>query len=115
MITAYASLETAIVGHQARRLRLPAPSRSPPRSCKAAVRKGCRHLVLQREARRLAAERRQIRFQFLSVLAHELKAPLAAIEGYLNILQDHALGDEVSAYDRADPALAACASTACAS
>ncbi len=97
MMTAYASIETAIVATKRGAYDL-LPKPFTPEDLKAAVRKGCRHLVLQREARRLAAERRQIRFQFLSVLAHELKAPLAAIEGYLNILQDHALGNEVDAY-----------------
>jgi signal transduction histidine kinase len=97
MMTAYASIETAIVATKRGAYDL-LPKPFTPEDLKAAVRKGCRHLVLQREARRLAAERRQIRFQFLSVLAHELKAPLAAIEGYLNILQDRALGNEVSAY-----------------
>jgi len=98
MMTAYASIETAIVATKRGAYDL-LPKPFTPEDLKAAVRKGCRHLVLQREARRLAAERRQIRFQFLSVLAHELKAPLAAIEGYLNILQDRALGNEVSAYE----------------
>jgi signal transduction histidine kinase len=33
------------------------------------------------------------------VLAHELKSPLAAIEGYLNIMRDRSLGSDVSAYE----------------
>ena len=37
--------------------------------------------------RLLAEEKRQVRFNFISVLAHELKAPLNAVEGYLNILR----------------------------
>jgi len=98
MITAYASIETAIVATKRGAYDL-LPKPFTPEDLKAAVRKASRHLVLQREARRLAAERRQIRFQFLSVLAHELKAPLAAVEGYLNILRDHALGGDVTAYD----------------
>lgn len=98
MITAYASIETAIVATKRGAYDL-LPKPFTPEDLKAAVRKASRHLVLQREARRLAAERRQIRFQFLSVLAHELKAPLAAVEGYLNILRDHALGADVTAYD----------------
>ena len=42
-----------------------------------------RQLVRRRQARRQAEEKRRIRFEFVSVLAHELKAPLAAVEGYL--------------------------------
>jgi signal transduction histidine kinase len=34
------------------------------------------------------------------VLAHELKAPLSAIEGYLNILKDRSAGDDPAVYER---------------
>ena len=97
MITAYASIDTAVMATKRGAYDfLPKPF--TPEDLKATVRKAARHLVIQREARRLAAEQHQVRFQFLSVLAHELKAPLAAIEGYLNLLRDHTLGNEVSDY-----------------
>jgi signal transduction histidine kinase len=35
----------------------------------------------------LAEEKHQVRFNFISVLSHELKAPINAIEGYLKILR----------------------------
>jgi signal transduction histidine kinase len=64
-----------------------------------------RHYVIQREARRLAEEKRQVRFQFISVLGHELKAPLAAVEGFLQILRDGTAGNDpaviASVVDRA--------------
>lgn len=41
-----------------------------------------------------------MRFQFLSVLSHELKAPLNAIEGYLRIIKDKEMGEEIGAYDQ---------------
>ncbi len=87
MITAYASLETAV---QATKLGAYDFLAKPftPEELKTVVRKAVRHHILQRQARNLAEERKKIRFQFLSVLAHELKAPLAAVEGYLRILQD---------------------------
>ena len=50
------------------------------------MRKATGQLVLSRQARKLAEEKRQVRFEVHRVLAHELKAPLAAVEGYLNIL-----------------------------
>ncbi|MDY0001581.1 MAG: HAMP domain-containing sensor histidine kinase [Polyangia bacterium] len=97
MITAYASIDTAVMATKRGAYDfLPKPF--TPEDLKATVRKAARHLVIQREARRLAAEQHQVRFQFLSVLAHELKAPLAAIEGYLNLLRDHTLGNEVADY-----------------
>jgi two-component system, sensor histidine kinase and response regulator len=99
MITAYASLGTAI---QATKLGAFDFLAKPftPEELKAALRKAARHYVVQRQAQRLAEEKKQIRFQFLSVLAHELKAPLAAIEGYLYILRDRLAGDDPAAYDK---------------
>lgn len=44
-------------------------------------------------------EGRQIRYQFLSVLSHELKTPINAVEGYLNIMQGHEAGESIEAYD----------------
>jgi signal transduction histidine kinase len=86
MITAYATFETAV---QATKLGaydfLPKPF--SPEELRYAVRKATSQFVLSREARKLAEEKRQVRFNFISVLAHELKAPLNAIEGYLNILR----------------------------
>mgnify|MGYP005809737207 CR=1 FL=1 len=93
MITAYATLETAIEAtKQGAYDFLPKPF--TPDELRAAVRRAVKHLLVQREARRLAEEKRQVRFQFTSVLAHELKAPLAAIEGYLQILKDGSAGDD---------------------
>ena len=86
MITAYATFETAV---QATKLGaydfLPKPF--SPEELRYAVRKATDQLIISREARRLAEEQRQVRFNFISVLSHEMKAPINAIEGYLKILQ----------------------------
>ncbi len=86
MITAYATFETAV---QATKLGaydfLPKPF--SPEELRYAVRKATDQLIISREARRLAEEQRQVRFNFISVLSHELKAPINAIEGYLKILE----------------------------
>jgi signal transduction histidine kinase len=96
MITAYATLETAIDATKKGAYDfLPKPF--TPDELRVAVRRAVKHLMVQRQARRLAEEKRQVRFQFISVLGHELKAPLAAIEGYLQILKDGTAG--------ADPAV----------
>lgn len=93
MITAYATLEAAI---EATKLGahdfLPKPF--TPDDLRVAVRRAVRHYAVQREARRLAEEKRQVRFQFISVLGHELKAPLAAVEGFLQILKDGSAGTD---------------------
>ena len=98
MITAYASLETAITATKRGAFDFLAKPFTPG-ELRSAIQKAARHLLLQRQARKLADERRSVRFQFLSVLAHELKAPLAAIEGYLHILLDRSAGEDPAAYD----------------
>ena len=97
MITAYASLDVAISATKHGAYDFLAKPFTPD-ELRAAVRKAARHVILQRQARRLAEEKRQVRFQFLQVLAHELKAPLAAVEGYLHILKSRTLGENVTAY-----------------
>ncbi len=46
-------------------------------------------------------EGKQVRFQFLSVLSHELKAPLTAVEGYLTMIKERQLGNTLEDYDEA--------------
>jgi signal transduction histidine kinase len=93
MITAYATLETAIEATK-RGAHDFLPKPFTPEDLRVAVRRAVRHYVIQREARRLAEEKRQVRFQFISVLGHELKAPLAAVEGFLQILKDGTAGND---------------------
>jgi two-component system, sensor histidine kinase and response regulator len=99
MITAYATFETAV---QATKLGaydfLPKPF--SPEELRYAVRKATDQLIISREARRLAEEQRQVRFNFISVLSHELKAPINAIEGYLKILQPDEPEDRRPMIDR---------------
>jgi two-component system sensor histidine kinase/response regulator len=97
MITAYASLETAVNATRRGAYNFLAKPFTPD-ELKAAIFEAVKHLAVQRQARRLADERRRVRFEFLSVVAHELKAPTSAIEGYLQMLQDRTLGNDLSAY-----------------
>jgi len=99
MITAYASLETAVTAIKCGAYDFLAKPFTPG-ELKGSVRKAASCLIHTRQARNLAKERRQVRFQFISVLAHELKAPLAAIEGYLNVIQERAAGDDQAVYDK---------------
>jgi signal transduction histidine kinase len=100
MVTAFATLETAVRATKSGAYDFLAKPFTPD-ELRETVRKATSHLIAQRQARKLAAERRRVRFEFISVLGHELKAPLAAIEGYLNILRDHALGVDLESYDSA--------------
>jgi len=106
MITAYATLETAIEATK-RGAHDFLPKPFTPEDLRVAIRRVVRHLIVQREAKRLAEEKRQVRFQFISVLGHELKAPLAAVEGFLQILKDGSAGNDPAVIARVvDRALA---------
>jgi len=98
MITAYATLDTAVQATKVGAFDFLAKPFNPD-ELKASVHKTSKHAMVQRAARKLAGERRQIRFEFLSVLAHELKSPLAAVEGNLRILRDRSLGPGLEDYD----------------
>lgn len=99
MMTAYASIEVAISATKNGAFDFLAKPFSPE-ELKIVIRKAGERLVLQRQAKKLAEEKRQIRFQFLSVLSHELKAPLNAIEGYLRLMETKSGGDSISGYEK---------------
>ncbi len=86
MITAYATFETAVKATKLGAYDFLAKPFTPE-EMRYALRKATSQLILSKQARKLAEEKRQVRFNFISVLAHELKAPLNAVEGYLNILR----------------------------
>lgn len=98
MITAYASLDTAVTATRRGAYDFLAKPFTPE-ELRQAVRKAARHLILQRQARLLAEEKRQVRFQFISVLAHEMKSPISAIEGYLQMIRERSVGDNLNDYD----------------
>jgi two-component system sensor histidine kinase/response regulator len=86
MITAYATFETAVKATKLGAYDFLAKPFTPD-ELRYALRKATSQLILSKQALKLAEEKRQVRFNFISVLAHELKAPLNAVEGYLNILR----------------------------
>lgn len=99
MMTAYASIETAVTAtKQGAYDFLPKPF--TPSELKVSVRQAAEHLLALRQARQLEDEKRRVRFQFISVLAHELKAPLGAIEGYLYLLRDGTGVDDPAVFQR---------------
>ena len=97
MITAYASIETAV--HAIKRGATTfSPSRSRPTSCATRSKTAVR-LVLARQARKLADERNEVRLQFMRMLRHELQAPLNAVDGYLELIQQRAKAGELESLD----------------
>ena len=97
MITAYASIETAVTAVKSGAFDFIAKPFTPA-ELKKTVNKAAQSVILARQLRKLAQEKRQVRFQFISVLAHELKSPLNSIDGYLDILQKKTLGTDLTAY-----------------
>lgn len=93
MVTAYATLEMAVQATKEGAYDFLAKPFTPA-ELRETVLKAARHLAASRAAKRLTAEKRRVRFEFLSVLAHELKAPLGAVEGYLRLLQEGVVDDD---------------------
>jgi two-component system sensor histidine kinase/response regulator len=97
MITSYASLDVAI-----RATRDGAtdfiPKPFTPQELKSSIENITKQLYLKRITHKLKQDGKKIRYQFLSVLSHELKAPLNALEGYLRMMQEKQAGDRIDDY-----------------
>lgn len=99
MMTAYASLEVAVSTTKQGAWDFLAKPFSPD-ELRAVVQKAAHRILLERRTRELAEEKRRVRFQFISVLAHELKSPIAVVESYLELLKRRSLGEDIAAYDK---------------
>jgi two-component system, sensor histidine kinase and response regulator len=97
MITSYASLDVAI-----RATRDGAtdfiPKPFTPQELKSSIENITKQLYLKRITHKMKQEGKKIRYQFLSVLSHELKAPLNALEGYLRMMQEKQAGERIDDY-----------------
>ena len=98
MITAYASIETAVAATKQGAYDFLAKPFTPD-ELKSTLRKTATRLILARQARKLAKEKQQVRFEFIRVLGHELKSPLNAIGGYLELMKERQQGGELASYD----------------
>jgi signal transduction histidine kinase len=97
MITSYASLELAVKAtNDGASDFIPKPF--TPQELRSSIENITKKIFLKKMTATLKETDKQVRFQFLSVLSHELKAPLNAIEGYLKIARDHQLGDKIEDY-----------------
>ncbi len=99
MITSYASLELAVKATRDGAYDF-IPKPFTPGELRASIENISKHVFLRTMTKKLNVEGKQIRFQFLSVLSHELKAPLNAIEGYMNMVQDRQLGETINDYEQ---------------
>ncbi|HKK10042.1 MAG TPA: ATP-binding protein [Bacteroidales bacterium] len=99
MITSYASLELAVKATKDGAYDF-IPKPFTPQELRSSIETITKHVFLKQMTSKLNTEGRQIRFQFLSVLSHELKSPINAIEGYLEMLQSRQFGENIGDYDQ---------------
>jgi len=99
MITSYASLDLAVKATKnGAHDFIPKPF--TPQELKSAIENITKHVFLKQMTKEMSEEGRQVRFQFLSVVSHELKSPINAIEGYLKMIQEKQLGESLEDYDQ---------------
>lgn len=98
MITSYASLELAVKATRDGAYDF-IPKPFTPQEIRASIENITKQIFLKRMTQTLNVTGKQIRFQFLSVLSHELKAPLNAVDGYIKMIKERQFGNSVDAYD----------------
>ena len=98
MITSYASLDLAIKATNNGAYNF-VPKPFTPQELKTSIEGITKNLYLRRMTKQLNTVGKQIRFQFLSVLSHELKSPINAIEGYLRIMEERQVGNNLVDYE----------------
>jgi signal transduction histidine kinase len=98
MITSYASLELAVKATNDGAYDF-IPKPFTPQELKSSIENITKRVFLKKMTNKLQDTGKQIRFTFLSVLPHELKAPLNAIEGYLKMIRDRQNGQKLEDYD----------------
>ncbi|HOS16065.1 MAG TPA: response regulator, partial [Bacteroidales bacterium] len=98
MITSYASLDLAVKATNNGAYNF-VPKPFTPQELKTSIEGITKNLYLRRMTKQLNTVGKQIRFQFLSVLSHELKSPINAIEGYLRIMEERQVGNNLEDYD----------------
>jgi signal transduction histidine kinase len=97
MITSYASLDVAIRATRDGAIDF-IPKPFTPQELKSSIENITKQLYLKRITHKMKQEGKKIRYQFLSVLSHELKAPLNALEGYLRMMQSKQAGELIDDY-----------------
>ena len=112
MITAYASIETAVRAVKRGAYDFLAKPFTPD-ELRNTIKKAAVRLVLAKQARRLAEERNEVRLQFMRTLSHELQAPLAAVEGFLELIRNRTEGERHGGVRRLGAARPAPHSAAC--
>ena len=98
MITSYASLEIAAKATDDGAWDF-IPKPFTPAELKSSIDLITKQYFLKKIRSTMKEEGKKIRYQFLSVLSHELKSPINALEGYLQMMKDRELGEGMQDYD----------------
>lgn len=98
MITSYASLDLAVKATRSGAYDF-VPKPFTPKELRNCIENISKQLFLRRMTQKLQAEGKHVRFQFLSMLSHELKSPLNAVEGYLKLMQQKRNGEKMDDYN----------------
>ncbi len=97
MITSYASLDLAVKATNMGAFNF-VPKPFTPQELRTSIENITKNLFLKRMTRQMRQEGKQNQFQFLSVLSHELKSPINAVEGYIKIMLEKQAGDSIDDY-----------------
>lgn len=97
MITSFASLDLAVRATNEGAYNF-VPKPFTPAELRAAMESISKHLHLKRLTQNTNTEEKQIRFQFLSIIGHELKSPINAVESYLRIMNEKQVGENIDDY-----------------
>lgn len=99
MITSYASLEIAVKATDDGAYDF-IPKPFTPQELKSSIDNITKQLFLKRITTKMKNEGKRIRYQFLSILSHELKSPINAIEAYLLMMKEKQAGDHIDNYQQ---------------
>ena len=97
MITGNSSLDTAVNATRNGAAEILLKPFTPD-ELRTSITKTAKYQILQRIVAKLDEERKKTRFEFIRVLSHELKSPLAAVTGYLNIMKNKTIGNDLETY-----------------
>lgn len=97
MITSYASLDLAVKATNMGAFNF-TPKPFTPQELRTSIENITKNLFLRRMTRQMREDGKSNQFQFLSVLSHELKSPINAVEGYIKIMLEKQAGDSIDDY-----------------
>jgi signal transduction histidine kinase len=97
MITSFASLDLAVRATKNGAYNF-IPKPFTPDELKIAINDLSKHLFLKRVTKQMQDTHKEANNQFLSILSHELKSPLNAVDGYLKLMSDQQLGSDLEDY-----------------